>query len=60
MSVFQKILFCVVFAQNAAFGSPSNFGWIDKYTGSTNPFARDIFDPFDPRGKLNDTYSLYE
>ena len=37
-------------SQNAAFGLPSSFSWIEKYTGvpspAINPFAEDTFDPF--------------
>ncbi|XP_013418974.1 inositol polyphosphate 5-phosphatase OCRL-1 [Lingula anatina] len=37
-----------VYSQNAGFGLPSSFSWLDKYSKSqidNNPFANDVFDP---------------
>jgi len=50
---------CLVYSQTVAFGLPSNFSWIRKYTEgqatgtASNPFAIDTFDPFAASDKLN-------
>ena len=45
-------------SQNAGFGLPSSFSWIEKYTGlptpSPNPFMLDVFDPFKVANKPDD------
>ena len=52
-TLFWKVLIILKLAisvqsQNSGFGLPSSFSWIDKYQSSSfsNPFADDIFDPF--------------
>jgi hypothetical protein len=61
--VIVRVVFSTVYFQSTAFGLPSNFGWLYKYSmnkvGDGNSTVLDMFDPLAASDQMNGSLIPY-